>query len=91
MIRSKPRVERDLRSTIVALKVAMVELVEIVARCHMNITGEFHFFESDVALRWCKCSVLRVHQHMDRVRRHDPVKEDATEVNDVLDRVHGKA
>lgn len=88
---SEPFVERDVGAAVVALKIAMVQLVEVVAGAYADFTWEGQLFEPDVALGWGECGVLRVHQHVDRVGRQDPVEEDAAEVDDVFDGVHGQA
>ncbi len=91
MIGAKPHVERQVIFPIVALEVAVMQLVEIRSSWNTSVSLDGKRLEPNVPLCWGERGVMCVHQHVDWVRGHNPVNQDATEVEDVLNRVHGQS
>ena len=91
MTRAEPMVEGNVRFTVVALEVTMVQLMEIGTSRKLAILPDYHVLEPDVALGRSERRVLHVQDHVDRMGRHNPVDQDAAVVKNVLDRMHGQA
>ena len=91
MARAEPEVERNVRFPVVALEVAMVQLVEVGAGRDFPLLSDHHVLEPHMALGRGEGRVLRIQDHVDGMGRHHPVDQDAAVVQDVLNRMHGQA
>ena len=91
MASPEPMVKWHVGFPVITLEIAVMQLMEIRGRRNLNVLFDDQFFEPDMTLCWRECSVLPVHQHMDRVRGHDPMDQDAAEVKNMLKRVHSHA
>ena len=91
VVRAEPHVERKVVFPVIALEVAVMQLMEIRGSRNAGVSLDDERLEPDVTLCRGERGVLRIHQHVDRVRGHDPVNQNATEVKNMLNRVHGQA
>ena len=76
--------------TVVAFEILVVEEMEVIVRLDLDAVFQDYPLESSMALGGRDAGVLQMEQGVDRVRRNDPVDEHAREIEQVLDRMHGK-
>ena len=89
MVRTEPVIKRYIRLSIIALEVAMVELMKIRTTGNIDFAINDYFFKTNVALGWRQRSMLCIHQQVNGMRGDDPVNQQATVVKDVLNWMHG--
>ena len=88
---AKPLIEGDGDLAIVALEVAMVQVVKERAGAQAELISDQHIIKTRMAFGRRERGVLGIKEHVDRVRRHNPVNQDHAEVEDVLHGMHGQA
>ena len=91
MAGTEPQVQGKIGFPVIALEIAVMQLMEIGGCRNTRSPLDLQLLKSDVTLCRCKGGMLGVHQHMDRVRGYDPVNQDAAEVKNMLERVHGQS
>ena len=87
---AEPLVQRHALVAVVALEVAVVQVVEIAAVAEGLVVLDYELREAGVAGGGAQPGVHEVEYCVDGVRRDHPVHEHAGEVDQVLDRVHGQ-
>ena len=84
----EPLVDRHEIVAVVALEVLVVEVVVVVVGIERDAILDHDPLEPGMALRRREGEMLQLEDHMERMRRHDPVDEHGREIEDVLDRMH---
>ncbi len=91
VIGPEPMIQRHHGFPVVALEVAVMQMMEITAGTgDPEVSLEDQLLEPEMPLRRGKRVVLGVHQHVDGMRGHDPVNQNTAEDNQVLNRMHGQ-
>ena len=85
---AEPQVEGKVRFPVIALEVAVMQLMEIRGGRNSYFSHYDERLKSDVPLSRCERGMLCIHNHMDWMRWYDPVKQDTAEINNMLNRVH---
>ena len=90
VIGPEPMIQRHHGFPVVALEVAVLQMMEITAGTGDPEVSLRPALEPEMPLRRGKRVVLGVHQHVDGMRGHDPVNQHTAEDNQVLERMHGQ-
>ena len=85
--RTEPAIERYGAVGVVDLEVLVVEIVRVAVGVERSV-ADLDPFEAGVPGHGCHQQMELVEQHVERVRRHDPVDRHRGEVAEVLQRVH---
>ncbi len=90
VIGPEPIIQRHKGFPVIALEVAVMQVMEITAgTANPEVSLDNQLLEPGMPLGWRKRVVLGVHQHVDRMRGHNPVNQHTTEDDQVLNRMHG--
>ncbi len=91
VIGPEPMIQRHHGFPVVALEVAVMQVMEITAGTgNPEVSLEDQLLEAEMSLRRGERVVLGVHQHMDGMRGYDPVNQHTAEDNQVLNGMHGQ-
>ena len=90
VIGPEPMIQRHHGFTVIALKVTVMQMVEITAgTANPKVPLDNQLLEPGMPLGWRERVVLGIHQHVDGMRGHDPVNQNTAEDNQLLNRMHG--
>ncbi len=89
MIGPEPLIPRRFRSSVIAFKVAVVQLVVEVGGIEDGAVADDQFFETRVRKGWSETAAVEVHQQDHGMGWNYEVDQDRRNVEGVFHRVHG--
>ena len=88
--RAEPVIERKIIFSVIALKIAVMQLVKERRRGHSITPSHLDLIKPHMPLRRCKRCMLCIHQHVNRMGRHHPVNQNTAKIQQMLNRVHSQ-
>ena len=85
VIGPEPMIQRHDGFSVIALEVAVMQMMKITAgTANLEVSLEDQLLEAEMPMMRVDGVVMHVHQHVDGMRRHDPVNQHTAEENNAL-------